>query len=292
MIALIRKKIKKFSYDDRELNFEQKKGIIDQLSGGNYRIDFSGGELLIDPLNVDLICYASEKLGKENIGISVSGAFINDKLINKLKDRIHDVEITLDYVPFKPYKLRPVGYHEYAAHAIQKLKRKNIYVGAQTVLTNENIAFEKIDQLFGWLVKNNVDDWRILRFLPSGRGESYRFLTPTHLQYCEAVSYIKKISQKSNVNISFQYLLPNHDKYTLKCRSVKKSIGILPNGMVTACFWALDRNMIPKDNSFILGKLPDENIKDILTSEKALKWKNNCMNCKIFTKESLEKEII
>ncbi|NUU96929.1 radical SAM protein [Marinitoga sp. 1138] len=277
-----------FSYDTEELNFKQKIAVIDQLSKGNYRIDFSGGELLIDPMNIKVIQYASKKLGKENIGISVSGAFITDEIVKILKNTVHDVEITVDYLPFKPYNLRPIGYHEYAEYAIKKLKKQGIRVGVQTVLTNANISLKKIYSLYNWIQENNVDEWSILRFFPSGRGQFYEFLTPTHVQYCEIVDYIKNISKNGKVEIKFQYLLPNHEAYTLECRAVKRSIGILPNGTVIACFWALDKNMVPNNDKYILGKVPDEYIEDILKNEKAMEWRNKTHMCNIFTKEILE----
>lgn len=279
-----------FTYDGKELTYLQKVAIIDQLKDGNYRIDFSGGELLIDPMNLKLIQYASEKLGKENVGISVSGAFITDEIVEILKNTVTDVEITLDYLPFIPYMLRPVGYHEYAANAIQKLKKQGIRVGVQTVLTHENISFNKIRLMYNWIKENNVDEWSILRFFPSGRGIQYEAITPTHTQYCEAVKFIKRISNNGNIEVKFQYLLPNHEGYTLECRAVKKSIGILPDGTVIACFWALDKDMLPKDDKYILGKLPSQHINDILTSSKAMAWINKCHVCDIFKKENLERD--
>ena len=91
-----------------ELTYKEKIEVIDKLKKGDFRIDFSGGDLLVDKSNLDVVLYASEKLGPENIGISVSGAFLNDEVISKLAGRIHDVELTLDRVPFEYDKNRPV----------------------------------------------------------------------------------------------------------------------------------------------------------------------------------------
>lgn len=279
-------KDKNYRFED-ELTFNEKIRVIDQLERNKYRIDFSGGDLLIDPLNIDLILYASEKLGKENVSMSVSGAFIKDELINKLKDKISDVEITLDYIPYEYYSTRPVGYHEYAANAMIKLKESGFKVGAQTVITNENINYRKIYKLYRWIVENKIDGWSLLRFFPSGRGKRYSDLVPSYSSYCDVVSWIKEISKGENVEISFQYLLPNHDKYSLECRAVRKSIGITPNGTVVSCFWALDEHMKPKNEKFILGKLPDQSIDEIMNSKNALEWmKSN--KCIFFSKDELE----
>lgn len=270
-----------FSYKE-ELSFEDKKKIIDQLEPGKFKVDFSGGELLIDPLNVDLVVYASERLGADNVGVSTSGTFLTDEVIHKLKGKVRDVEITLDYVPFRGYKLRPVGYHEFASYAIKELKRNDFEVGVQTVLTKCNMEREMLSDLHKWIVENRVDSWSLLRFFPAGRGKYFSEYTPSQEEYKDVVDYIKTISDGGKVDVQFQYLLPNHAKYTHDCRAVKKSIGILPNGTVVSCFWALDEKMKPVRDMFLLGNLPEENIQDVLSNDKACYWKNSEHKCMIF----------
>lgn len=281
-------KDKDFKHNN-ELSFNEKINVIDQLKKGDFRIDFSGGDLLIDPLNLDVVLYASEKLGKENVGISVSGAFIDEEIVSKLEGKINDVEMTLDYVPFKPYKSRPIGYHEYTANAVSLLREKNISVGVQTVLTNDNISKEQIKELYDWLIKHNVNGWSLLRYFSSGRGEKFTNIMPSHIQYEKAVDYIKNLTKGGNVDVHFQYLLPNHSGYTLNCRAVKHSIGILPDGTVTACFWGLNEDMKAIDHKFVLGFVPDMNIYNILQNDKSQYWINSCNECEIFTYNKLEK---
>lgn len=55
-----------------ELSLCDKRKVIDNLAIRDVRLDLSGGELLIDDNNLDLIEYASKRLGKENLGISIS----------------------------------------------------------------------------------------------------------------------------------------------------------------------------------------------------------------------------
>lgn len=277
-----------FKLQDDELSFEDKIKIIDQLKRGDYRIDFSGGDLLIDPSNLEVVLYASEKLGSENVGMSVSGAFLDDATIERIAGKVHDVELTLDRIPFEYDINRPVGYHEYNANAAVRLRKAGVRVGIQTVLTKSNIDKESIDKLFDWLVKNDMNEWSLIRFFQSGRGANFENLEPSHKEYCDVVDYIKEISEGKNVEVHFQYLLPNHDGYTLDCRAVRKSIGILPDGTVTSCFWGLDSDMKPKDEKYLLGKLPKENIYDVLSNEKSKYWCDGCHSCEIFTFGRLE----
>lgn len=281
-------KDKNFKHNN-ELSFNEKIAAIDQLKKGDFRIDFSGGDLLIDPLNIEVVLYAAEKLGKDHIGISVSGAFIDNEVVSKLEGKISDVEMTLDYIPFRSYSSRPIGYHEYTANAVKLLREKNISVGVQTVLTNDNISRESIKEIYDWLVEHNVNGWSLLRYFPSGRGKKFTDITPSHVQYEKIVDYIKDITKDGNIDVHFQYLLPNHSGYSLKCRAVNHSIGILPDGTITACFWGLDENMKPTDPKFILGKVPEMNIYDILENDRSQYWISNCSECEIFTFDKLEK---
>lgn len=276
-----------FSFKD-ELNFIQKKEIIDQMVPGKFRIDFSGGELLIDPLNVDLVLHASERLGAENVGISISGAFLTDEIIDKLAGKIDNVELTLDYVPFKSYHLRPFGYHEQAAYAVMRLKDKGLNVGVQTVLLKDNIQKEKLIEIYEWLKKNNVDEWSLLRFFPAGRGRNYVHLMPSENEYKDVVSTIKDVTKDGAVKISFQYLLPDHHRHTLECRAVKKSIGILPDGRVIACFWAITNGMNIEDNRFYLGDLREQALDEILSGPRANFWRDKKHYCKYFTADKAD----
>lgn len=279
----------KDAHFEEELSFHEKQQVIDQLKKGDFRLDLSGGDLLIDPLNIDLILYASEKLGRENVGISVTGAFITEDIVNKLSGKIKDVEISMDYVPFEHYRTRPVGYHEYAGNATDMLRAAGIPVGIQTVLTRDNLDRNMIRRLYNWLLEHDVNEWSLLRFFPSGRGKMFRDIEPTYQEYCEIVSFIKDLTKENKIKISFQYLLPNHEGYTLDCRAVRKSIGILPNGLVTGCFWGLDEKNQVTDKSFELGKVPEMNIYDILKNDKSKKWLENGCTCRIFTYDDLEK---
>ncbi len=282
------KKLLDDTHED-ELCLKDKIGIIDELSKYNVRVDFSGGELFTNPENFILVEYASKKLGRKNIGVSISGAFLDNELIKRLARLVHDVEITLDCKPYEFYEVRPSGYHEYAAHALKELSKYDVVTGAQTVITRENMSKSKIYELFCWLEKNNIKEWSILRFFPSGRGRKFQSITPTHLEYCEVVNYVKEITSKSSIDVHFQYLLPNHEKYTLDCRAVKKSIGILPDGDVISCFWALGEKAKIDNEKFKLGNITLQSLEEILNSKNALYWKNDCHKCIIFDKYSLEK---
>lgn len=255
-------------HPEEELSFNEKIKVLENIDIPA-RIDFSGGELLLDPLNTELIIHASKKIGKENIGISTSGIFIDEDWIHKILNYVNDVELTLDKIPFSQYKYRPIGYHEYTANAVRLLKKNNIYTGIQTVLTKQNADEKNLYELYNWLVHNNVDEWSILKYFPSGRGENIQHLKLSESEYINVVEYLKNI--KSKIKIHFQYLLPNHKEKT-ECRAVKKSIGILPSGDCISCFWALSKHAKLKDEKFLLGNLLLDKLSNLLQSKVAKYW--------------------
>lgn len=264
---------------DGELSFEQKKQIIDNMENDQYRIDFSGGELFIDPMNVELILYASHKMGWENIGVSTSGAFITDMIAKRLRGKVKDVEVTMDFVPFSGYKYRPIGYHEYTEKGVETLIRHGITTGVQTVLTKENSNYQDLKNLYLWVEKIGVEEWSLLRFMPVGRGAGFGELCMDNLEYIKIIDDIKEMTKGTNVKINFQYLLPNHERHTQECRAVKKSIGILPNGNVISCFWALGKNMQVVDDTFLLGSAIKNTITEILHNEKSTYWESANHKC-------------
>ena len=253
-----------------ELSFQDKLKVIDNIDIP-VRIDFSGGELLLDPLNTELMLYASKKIGKDNIGISTSGIFIDQDWISKIRPYINDVELTLDKVPYIPYEHRPIGYHEYAANAIHLLRKNNIFTGVQTVLTSDNSDLKSLMQLHSWIEENDVNEWSILKFFETGRGKQFRHLQLQKDEYEKLASKLK--SFKSKTKIHLQYLLSDIEEENT-CRAVKKSLGILPNGNCISCFWALNENTIPLNNNFILGNLASTKLSTLLNGEVAKYWQN------------------
>ena len=268
-----------------EISIEQKKEIIDKISTRDVRLDMSGGEIFINDENFDVIRYASNKIGRSNLGVTTSGAFLNPSRIKSLSELISDFEVTLDCAPYQFYKMRPIGYHEYGSMALLEMSKYDVTTGAQTVVTLENI--DMLFELHDWLELNNIKEWSLLRFFPVGRGENYKSITPSSKEYAEIIEKLKRHNEGKNLQLNFQYLLPNHEKFSLKCRAVKKSIGILPNGDVTACFWSLEKGMKINGDKFQLGNILNSNLEDIMNSDNSCYWQSCEHQCKFFMQDEL-----
>lgn len=270
-----------------ELSKERKLAMMDELAevkkSRDVRIDFSGGEVFTDMENLKVIRRAAEVLGREKVGVSSSGYRVDDALAAELSEMISDCELTMDTVPGLEYRLRPVGYAHAAAHAVPHLKRHGIRVGIQTVLANSNCNSEMLADIYCWLCEHGVDQWSLLRFYPSGRGANHReeILSPETEQ--NAVRFIQALDG-SNTNpvkpeVDFHYTIRGHKKFTEECRCVKKSIGILPNGDVTACFWAVNADTGVVDPRYFLGSLRTHSLPEILEGAAARYWQNGSHLC-------------
>lgn len=273
---------------NKELSLEQKLDVARQVkelseNGYDVRIDLSGGEIFTDiDSHKKLISALSSSLGKENVGISCSGYKIDQSLADFLGNTVHDVEMTMDVVPFRPYKLRPVGYSVAAAKAVQFLKSSGCAIGIQTVVSKYNCSYNDALAIYAWICANNVDNWSILRFFPSGRGAAF---PEAQMNDAECESYVhmvqhmaESIPSDNKPEVDFHYLMPGHKKHTDVCRCVRHSIGILPNGDVVACFWALDSNTGTIDPKFLLGNVKKNTLLEILNGERARYW-SDCSHC-------------
>lgn len=273
-----------------EMSYMQKEIVLRQMAqlrqaGWDLRLDLSGGEIMTNfEENMQLISKASELLGKNQVGISVSGYRIDKVAAQQLAAKVKDVELTLDCLSDVEYPLRKPGYHMAAMEAAQLLKKANVSVGIQTVLCRSNADRNILQDLLNWLCQNRIDEWSILRFFPKGRGKAYMNEMLSDEENRKMVRMIQDIHKEvggRKPKLNFHYLLPGHEKSTQICRCVKKSIGILPDGRVTACFWALDDAMGLEDDKFLLGNVTMHTLEDILGGPKAMYWTACVHGCEL-----------
>ena len=274
---------------ESELSLDRKLSLMDDLAEVNktreVHIDFSGGEIFTNMENILVVEKAASILGKEKIGISTSGLNMTNCLAKRLSNCVSDVEMTMDVVPGHSYALRPIGYAISADKALPYLQEYKIKTGIQTVLAHSNCNEENLCELYEYLCKTKVDRWSLLKFYPSGRGANYKHEVLTHEEEIWAVDFIKKLdelnSSSEKPEIDFHYTMKGHKKYSAECRCVRKSIGIMPNGYVTSCFWALDANTGIVDSKYLLGSIKDHTLSEVLNGEKAAYWMNCVHGCEL-----------
>jgi MoaA/NifB/PqqE/SkfB family radical SAM enzyme len=281
-----------------EMTLEGKFRVADQLGACGCRVDLSGGEVMFNRKDhLLLIERLSSNLGRENLGISCSGAYIDEKIASRLASLVSDVEMTMDAHPDRDFPWRQAAYHKTAAKASAVLLAAGVETGLQTVTTIEHKRKGLLEDLYAWICDAGINTWSILKFFPSGRGVSYPELELSDDGCREIVAKIRAMDAANlsarKPKIDLHYLMPGSEKPGA-CRCVKRSIGILPDGRVTSCFWGLDTDGRFLDDKFYLGNLAQDNIRNILSGPKARYWRDYCGGCAIgddSPQESLQQSV-
>lgn len=272
-----------------ELSLERKLSLMDDLAEINkvreVHIDFSGGEIFTNFDNILVVEKAASLLGKDRVGISSSGYRMSNMLAERLSHCVNDFEMTMDVVPGREYALRPTGYAIAAANALPHLHRHGIKTGIQTVLAHSNCNKENLRDIYDYLCEKEVDNWSLLKFYPSGRGAGFIQEKLTDEEEAWAVNFISELDNANcsskKPEVDFHYTMKGHKKHTTECRCVRKSIGIMPDGLVTSCFWAINADSGVSDEKFLLGSVKDETIMEILSGERATYWMNCLHGCEL-----------
>lgn len=242
-----------------ELSYSQKIEVLNMIAEKNMIIDFSGGDPLYFEDDFAIVQKATKLLPPEKINVSMTGCKLSQTKIELLK-KINMVEFTLDNLPDRKNPFRPQGFNRASMKAMERLVEAGVKVSAVTILYNETIAEENLLSLYSYLCKNKIQEWDILKYIPVGRGMDYKDIAPTDEQYLSAIKFLRGLN--GSTHISFQHSLRVIEGAS-KCYATINSFGILPDGEVTACAWALDRNGHTFDG-FRIGKLPEENLDVII----------------------------
>jgi MoaA/NifB/PqqE/SkfB family radical SAM enzyme len=267
-----------------EMSFQQKLAAADKLARIGCSVDLSGGEVMLNKReHLKLLERLSANLGRERVGLSCSGWGIDTETARQLSAVAGSVEMTMDAHPDIEYALRPHNYHREAANAGKRLKQYNMRVGFQTVITRahyDNLSL--LTDLYDWLCQNGIEEWSILKFFPSGRGEDYGRLELSDAENRMVVDFIRALDESrqspGKPEINIHYLMPGSEKDSA-CRCVRKSVGILPDGRVTACFWGLSKEGGFINDKFYLGNVCTEEFDVILSGERAAFWLCRTGNC-------------
>ena len=127
-----------------------------------------------------------------------------------------------------------------------------------------------------WVCQEGIDCWSLLKFYPSGRGAAYPHEKLDPDQEVWAVRFIQQLDEANpspdKPKVDFHYTMKGHPKHSDECRCVKKSIGIMPDGSVTSCFWAVDANTGIIAPKFKLGNLREQSLTDIISGAAAKYW--------------------
>lgn len=250
--------------NNRELAFAEKLAVLKILADKDFGIDFSGGDPLYYDEDFHVVEQATRLLPSRKIGVSMTGGKITATKLNLLK-KVGVVEFTLDNLPKTKNPFRPCRYNFASIIAMKKCVAAGIKTRAVTVLYSTTINEKNLENIYRWLCKNSIPEWELLRFYPVGRATKFVDIVPSDQEYLKTMEFLRGL--RGFTKIFFQHSLRILER-TTKCPAVVDSIGILPDGQVIACAWAIDENCRPF-KGFCLGKLPEDDLDEIL--ERAVK---------------------
>jgi len=243
----------------QELTLAEKLAVLKILTDKDFNIDFSGGDPLYYDEDFRVVEQATRWLPSKKIGVSITGSKITDTKLELLK-KVGVAEFTLDNFPETENPFRPRGYNLASMIAMKKCVTAGIKIRAVTVLYSTVISQKNLESIYQWLCENNISEWELLRFYPVGRATKLSRLTLSDSEYLNVMKFLRGLH--GSTRIFFQHSLKILEGAT-RCPAVVESIGILPDGQVTACAWAINGGCCPF-RGFRLGKLPEDDLDEIL----------------------------
>ncbi|CAM4376670.1 putative heme d1 biosynthesis radical SAM protein NirJ1 [Yersinia intermedia] len=274
-----------------ELSLEDKKKIIDNLSGYDAKIDISGGDALVLKDNFDLLGYASEKLGKNNVTLTATGLGTSKVDIKQVAELISEYNFTFDAASLKDIANRPNGY------SMGNLKRAGRFVElgcktrAELPLTTDIISREHLERLYLKLNEYNIDKLLIMRLFPVGRGTTKIDKIPSREEYLLAIDILKEMENKYHTPVvklqcALRNIVPS-DVDKNPCDMLSESFGITPDGKLLASPWAYSCGGKVLHDCWELGDIVQNRLEVLLSGDKAQRYyrrlEENKGHCKLFS---------
>lgn len=271
-----------------ELTLAEKLTVLRVLADKNFDIDFSGGDPLYYDEDLQVVEQATRWLPSKKIEVSMTGSKITDVKLELLK-KVGVVEFTLDNLPEVENPFRPRGYNLASMIAMKKCITVGVRTRAVTVLYSTTISQENLNKIYRWLCDNNVPEWELLMFYPVGRAMALTELVPMDSEYLDILKFLRGL--RGSTKILFQHSLRVLEG-SMKCPAIINSIGILPDGQVIACAWAIGCDCCPFEG-FRLGRLPEDDLDEILDkARKNLAYLERAKLCRViaYVEENIKKE--
>lgn len=271
-----------------ELSQAEWEKISDQLKfslSKKTSIEISGGESMI---RKDLVFFLINHLKNffENVGINSNGYLLDEKNISDLKKAGTDfVKISLYSLDDKIHnKMRGVPESaQKAKKAIDFLQQENMPVDLGVLITSENIS--DIPALINFYSNPKYKNVSII-LQPldepigvepaSGQDKiaTIESLWPDKKSIEELFSWLSKNktqkikNSRASLSAIKQYYLDQASALKRRCFAGQRSLVIYPDGKLAMCY-----------KGAIIGNMANENLKDILIGEKAIKERLKIKKC-------------
>ena len=229
-----------------ELSTDEIKDIINQSCEADIKyIEFNGGEFFVRDDCEVLLDYAIERNIK--VTITTNGTLISDKWINKYKNKISLIRISLDsHIPEIHDSFRgKKGAFKKTTDTIKKLLSNDYSVTILTTISKSRLS--TFEDFLNYLYELGVHGLHTTLLIPAGRGSDLidEALSPReHKEFLEKYREYKEKYKKISSFILLEEspqtcLLEKKDKlkedYKTKCGAAFTEVVILNDGYVLPC---------------------------------------------------------
>lgn len=246
----------------KELSFDEKMAVVRQFADTDLSVDFSGGDPLFFLEDLHVVQEATKLLPKERISVSTTGIEFGAEKVELLQ-HVDLAEFTLDTLPETENAWRPSGFHASSLATLELCSHHGVATQAVTTLYPLTMTEDNLMRVYEKLCAIGVTSWELLRFYPVGRAYNQRHLEPSIDDYLRIMNFVRNF--QGSTRIVFQHSLRMLEENE-SCMAGNRTLGILPNGQVVACAWALDGCAQPAHEYLSLGHVPTEHIAEIATA--------------------------
>jgi len=238
-----------------ELNTEECLRVIDQLSSVKvFQLNIGGGEPFMRPDFLDLMDYAHDK-GIVTC-ISTNGTLISEEIAKRLDHKLVYIQVSLDGATEESNDaIRGKGSHAKVLKALEHLRKRNIEVSINTVLTR--LSFPELDKMSN-LAASFGAKFRVSRFRPSGRGKvSWAELNVSREEMVAFSGWLSRNLAVSTGDSFFSVTTEERRSLGLNmCGACKLTCCLSPTGGIYPCAFL-------QEEEFRAGKMPDDDFKFI-----------------------------
>ncbi|WP_157376658.1 hypothetical protein [Burkholderia ubonensis] len=279
----------------RELSFEQKMMVLRNLDGFDVRLDISGGDALVTPDGIRLLRACSERAGRENVTLTVTGAGLRPSDIDEVTSLISELNFTFNAAEPEDAVSRPRMYAAFNLKMAARVVAHGLSVRAECPLLKGNCDPDHLRRLYLQLRCNNVPKLLVMRQFAVGRGQNSPQLVPSRDEYISAIRCLFELEARyGGPKVKLQCALRHMaaieglipDPGVNPCDAVRESYGLMPDGTLLASPWAIGPTGQPLDPSWVIGNLAESTLAQLLRSRRAqammFRADENFGHCKIF----------
>lgn len=275
-----------------ELSLDAKLRVLDNLAGFDAKIDFSGGDPMVQSENRLVMQVAAQRFGKRNVTLTATGAGLARLRPTELAPFLGELNFTYDSPGIDASGLRPKRYARSNLQHAAAFQEAGVKVRAECPLTTENCDASTLTEMYHSLREAGIEKLLIMRLFPSGRGADVVLKTPTPSQYSVAVAHLRQLERRySGPRISLQCALRGVESVRRSeanpCDLIRESFGLLADGTLLSSPWAVDGRGKPFSEDWVLGNLAQDSLSSILATDlvdrQRARLDENHGHCKIFS---------